>query len=749
MLSKSFLLFFTFISIYTQAVAQNFFFKIQNKIPVKIDKKLINAWAGGLNSPQFSTMDLNFDKVEDLVIFERTSSKVLTFLGNKNTKTYQYAPEYVSYFPQNIVGWLLLRDYNQDGKKDIFAKSSLGVRVYKNISNINEGLQWELITETITSKGYSGQINLQVPVTDIPSIVDLDDDGDLDILTFDITGGFIEFHQNQSQEKYHNAEKLEFTKTSTCWGGIQELADCGEFNFGVSCLLENESEEKGLELNPTEIFHVGSSLLVLDLNGDGLKDACLGDVSCQPIYRLINEGSNTSASFPSASTNFPRSKPINFYLFPALFWEDINFDGKKDLLASPNTFSNEANLVNFQESVWLYQNQGTHTKPNFIHQQDNFLQAQMLDLGENLSPSFVDFDVDGDLDLLIGNRGNIEHEQFYGKLYYFENTGNKEKPSFELKDADFLNISEKRWTEIRPTFQDINGDKIPDLLITANNLTETKLYFIPNQASSKQRFSFDLNDLQKVDIPMARYDFPLLLDTDQDNDLDLLIGKTQGNLVYYKNIGNDKNPEYQLVTKSLGNIKRNTRKRSLTLAIADINGDNKLDLLTGDRSGFLNIYHDFLNKMEDSWESENKIVSNKLMNTYQTYKFGTVIFPSLADLNQDGLPEIILGTNTGGLHYLENKSQNNIQIQAPKSQVILKPNPIIPDKTSNRYLHVLLIQDSEVQIFDMKNKAVNQKQKVFNNQVTSILVDYLASGAYILKIENNLGTQSERFIISR
>ena len=54
-------------------------------------------WAGGLNAAHYNTMDLNHDGKDDLVLFDRTADKVITFLQQNNQ--YQYAPDYESFFP--------------------------------------------------------------------------------------------------------------------------------------------------------------------------------------------------------------------------------------------------------------------------------------------------------------------------------------------------------------------------------------------------------------------------------------------------------------------------------------------------------------------------------------------------------------------------------------------------------------------------------------------------------------------------
>lgn len=56
--------------------------------------------------------------------------------------------------------------------------------------------------------------------SDIPALVDVEGDGDLDILTYHISGEHLEYHQNQSMELYGIPDSLEFVLKNQCWGRI-------------------------------------------------------------------------------------------------------------------------------------------------------------------------------------------------------------------------------------------------------------------------------------------------------------------------------------------------------------------------------------------------------------------------------------------------------------------------------------------------------------------------------------------------
>jgi hypothetical protein len=155
-----------------------FTYKLDQSIPVEANgKTLALPWAGGLNSVQVNTMDLNGDNQQDLVLFDRTADKILTYLNQSNQ--YVYTPDYEELFPTGVTQWLLLRDYNCDGKKDIFTSDPFGIIVYVNITKPGEQLKWRSFNPgfPLLTKGFTGNVNLKVNESDIPAIDDVDGDG--------------------------------------------------------------------------------------------------------------------------------------------------------------------------------------------------------------------------------------------------------------------------------------------------------------------------------------------------------------------------------------------------------------------------------------------------------------------------------------------------------------------------------------------------------------------------------------------
>lgn len=647
-------------------------------------------FVGGFVAPQFSEIDLNGDGIKDLFVFDRSGNKKMTFLneGKNGQVSYIYAPKYEFYFP-NLGGWVLLRDYNCDGKEDIFSGSpQSGFTIYKN-TGTTDSLQFQHIVWDLTDTADGNVYNL---ILDVPAIDDIDGDGDLDILAFGVLGGYVQYYRNERVEKGLSCDALNFNFVDFCWGSFVEAGFTNDIFLGDNCF--------GLKFYKNQL-HAGSTVLTFDADEDGDKDMLIGDVDYPDFKFLINGRVETGYpidTVTSYTNNYPlNTKGVYIDKFPAGFYLDVNNDGIKDLVAS----SNEANAASNRYQNWWYKNSGKNNKPNFAFQDSSFLQNMTIDFGSQTSPALFDADGDGDLDLLVAHRGNFrETLNTKDRFALFQNVGTASNAIFKLITEDYLSFSQYNLTGMNPTFADLDNDGLADLVV---GMLNGRVHYYKNSGTATTpAFTLITDTLGSIDVGSLAA--PHFYDMDGDEVLDLILGSSTGFIRYHKNYGTKVAPYFlaQPTVDSVGKIRaadffynytnfnpNGTPSDSVrtfeyeghsTPWVADLDNDGNPEILTGSRGGRILIYPLDKNNLSDSFPhaTEYFIQPNNLSGSIADLGGRTGL--ALMDADGDGRLDILVGNSRGGLHYLSSRytkedTLNSLNTDLPAITMNVYPNP--------------------------------------------------------------------------
>ncbi|MDD2982963.1 MAG: FG-GAP-like repeat-containing protein [Crocinitomicaceae bacterium] len=670
-------------------VLAQFKFAFNNNIPVKVlGEKIDFPWAGGLNYVQISEIDYNFDGEIDLFVFDRSKDNIRIFetVIENGVKSYKYVYNAARFFPADVKYRAALVDYDGDGKNDLFTYGVGGVKVYKNIGNAIDGLQWQLISELLYSQYLGGTTNLYISSSDIPAYIDVDKDGDLDILTFHISGQRMEYHQNQSIEMYGHADSLIFILKNECWGKFTEgltdntvilnnpVSPCGIPNITNPLRPENEEEilEDEIE-NPTR--HSGSTTLAFDIDNSGVLDLVIGDVDYDGLILLINGGTgvNTNSAMISQDPLFPsNSVQAMLSYFPASFFVDVDLDGIKDLIVSPNEKGTSEN----EKSVMYYKNTGTNTLPVFEYQSHDFLQNQMIENGTGAIPIFFDATGDGKEDLLVSTlyRYNSAMQRESGIQLYTQ-TGTNTAPEFTHTERDYLNLSAQNLgLRIVPTFGDLDGDGDQDMLI---GKADGKIAYYQNTANANSPATFaspimDVKDNLNQVINAGAFSFPQLFDLNEDGKLDLIIGRKTGQILYYENIGTTNSPSFKLITNKLGNVDISAVTPEGYASPHFFRWNDTIHLFVGGFDGKLHAYKNIENNLAhgDSFELVSHAYLGVNVDGYSSFWAN--------DIDQDGNLNLFVGGDLGGLmHFVHdpNLILNVDKVNKNEPKINVYPNP--------------------------------------------------------------------------
>ncbi len=417
---------------------------------------------------------------------------------------------------------------------------------------------------------YFGVADLRVGMLSSPAFVDIDNDGDTDLLVGEVTGTVKIF-------KNDGSNNFSFYGTLMSDGVIIDIVD---FAAPVFADIDGDSD---LDL------YVGSNSGVIncyfnDGNGNFTHQGLLqvGGVNIdvgnwsKPVFRDMDndndldlfvgshEGfvfiysNNGLGSFSFVDTLRSEGVVINggVRVCPAFF--DIDNDNDMDLY-----------LGNYDGVIQIYTNDGAENFSFTANAQADGVNIQMTN---NACPKFFDIDGDSDLDLFVGS--------MEGSINYYQNNGLGVFTSMGKVQSEGGYIFGEY---ILPVFEDMDGDSDLDLLV-GGRLGSISLY--SNDGTGKFFFQ-DFLKVGTVNINPGMYAAPAFADIDGDGDRDLYVGCITGVVKVYTNTGSG-------AYVSSGNLKAGGVDISVASiscpVFVDIDDDSDLDLVVGNSTGTLALY---------------------------------------------------------------------------------------------------------------------------------------------------------------
>lgn len=708
---RFYLVFFYFFgSLSSLLFAQNLKLKPIHSIEVEENGHLLKMpFVGGLTSVQVAKLDMNNDDQADLVIYDIYSNRFIVLTNNQGVYFYD-TTQYT--FP-NAYGWVEWKDFNCDNIKDFVTYNNLGsIEIHKGFYT-NNSLQFEKIQNNVFAKSFFGDVNVYASSIDKPSFIDVNGDGDIDMVNYNVSMSKLMYYENQQVEKNIPCDSVYFEIADFCWGNITENGH-GTLSFRDTC-----NSKFLTPLGSEEIQHNGTAVCLYDVNGDSIKDALLSDLFFNSVNYLENVGSKHYASFLSENKNYPASYPIEIDYLPMPQFVDINDDNKDDCVVSNFSFtSSDANADN----IWWYKNVSNNSSLQLEFQKKNFLLEDVIDVGQQAYPCLLDINNDGIKDLLISNGGQRksgEQNKYFVKAY--QNLGTNKHPKYNLVNTNFLNISQYGLTEIALTVGDINNDGVDEILAGTSDGFLVWWENISMSPISEWIYrGYLLKDTFGNPDTLGANLVPIVYDLDNDNLKDIIIGNKSGTLSFLKgNAG--ATPNFTKITTQLSNIQTNINNAFLGYAtpfIADIDTNGIDDLILGTYAKGIVWYPDFVNNYTQANLEEKVLLESKFYRT----------IPAILENNI-----FLVGNSIGGIssYILDTSKLSANKISVKRNAINIYPNPTKNTATIN------LKAFDKVQNLSCFN-LMGQAFKIEYQQAGKLLnisVEALPTGLYILQFQ--------------
>ncbi len=669
-------------------------------------------------------------------------------------------------------------------------------------------LDWPIIigdSETYKNIFSGGLNNPEIQFIDI----DADNDQDLFVLNSD---GTFSFYLNKGS-RFQPSFELQISAlpglTFSNWFYFVDMDNDDDFDyFTANGSMVQYFENSGNSFSPDFVLHTdtlrdvngqiiyaefGSNPLLADIDSDGDYDFFFGNTAGTVTF-YENTGTAQQFAF-SFITNFwqdiliigTTENSLNKHGASSLEFFDYENDGDLDLLWG-DFFSN---------SLYFLKNNGSPSAPQMQLFSNVFpLNSDSVNTQGFNMPRITDIDGDSDFDLFVsvlydptvkqslifyentGTQNNpnfqkITEDYLYtfdvgnnshpvlididsdgdddlflgslnnptGTIWYFENTGNKSDPQFQFVTNKFYGINQDLSTV--PTFGDLDADGDFDLLVGRFDGT---IEFYRNEGN---RFTPDfisqgiLRDKNSSVIDHGTSSTPLLFDFDLDNDMDLVCGAFNGKLYYYQNTGTPENFAYEYLPQFFQSI--DVGDNSVP-EIIDFDNNGTNDLFCGNREGKIKFFLNTGTNEFPVWQNQQ--------NYFDQFNFGGFSLITFKDIDADSDRDALVGNVKGGLYFFKNTTVNSIDDKTDiiPAEIELE---IFPNPTNSTANLLLKSNTSDFVTIDIYNILGERIDNIYTGRINSGIyklvweanTNHITSGVFIATVKTSNNTFTEKFLL--